>query len=84
MYGPVIDSSDGTLRGTLDWDMKFTKGDIVEILLFFEHDQYKHCCLGYRKSGRDIVIGFDDLNINEYYALGVAMWSQGDCVQIVQ
>lgn len=64
--------------------IKFESGDIVEMSLLFNNNDFKKCCLGYRHPGQEIEIAFDDLDINEYYCLGVAFYVHSNAVQIVE
>lgn len=57
------------------------QGDIIEISLLFKDGK---CCIGYKKPDTEIEIAFTDLNKSEYYSLAVALYSEGDCIQIVE
>ena len=53
--------------------LKFAENDIAEVALLFKDDNYENCCVGYAKNGGIIEIAFDDLNINEEYALALLL-----------
>ena len=69
-------------RGKME--LEFKENDIVEVILLFKDNDYKNCCVGYRKDDTQIEIAFDDLDINEEYAVAVGLHQKFDCVQIMQ
>ena len=79
-YGPQTDKYE-TNRG--DMKLKFENGDIVEIVLLFKDHNYENCYVGYTKNGSEIELAFDDLDVNESYALAVAFHRINDAVEIL-
>ena len=81
-YGPITSKYENINRGKMG--LAFEEGDTVEVILLFKDNDYGNCCIGYRKNESEIEIAFDDLDVNEEYAVAVAMHQRGDCVQIVE
>ena len=56
----------------------------MEIILFFQDNNYENCCIGFTKNGSDIEVAFDDLDINQSYAMAVAGDRLAITIQILE
>ena len=64
-------------------ELKFEQDDIMEIILLFKDNDYENCCIGFTKNGSEIEIAADDLEIDEDYALAIAIYKPGNTIQIL-
>ena len=79
--GRINDKYRDLTRGRME--LKFEQDDIVEIILLFKSNEYKNCCIGFTKNGSKIEIVADDLEIDEEYALAIALYKPEDTIQIL-
>ena len=81
-HGPKTQKYNSMNRGKMK--LTFKKDDAIEITLLFKDSDYGNCCIGFRKNGSDIELAFDDLDINESYAVAVATYHPEVTIQMLE